>query len=72
MTGMWHKTSSINGPLFSFEVSQSGYGLYVKYLMVGFLAVYAVSMTIQFASYLLSSVADLRQEPGNDPSAPGQ
>ncbi len=69
MTGMWDKTSSINSPLFSFEVSQSGYGLYVKYLMVGFLAVYAVSMIVQFSSYLLDSVADLHQEPGGDQSA---
>ncbi|NNL78249.1 MAG: TRAP transporter small permease subunit [Desulfobacterales bacterium] len=66
MTGMWDKTSSINSPLYSFEVSQSGYGLYVKYLMVGFLAVYAISMIVQFSSYLLDSVADLRQEPGGD------
>jgi len=65
-TGMWFKTSSINAPLYSFEVSQSGYGLYVKYLMVGFLAVYAVSMIIQFSSYLLDKAADLRQEPGGD------
>ena len=66
VTGMWDKTSSINSPLHSFEVSQSGYGLYVKYLMVGFLAVYAVSMIIQFSSYLLDNIADLRQEPGGD------
>ncbi len=66
VTGMWDKTSSINSPLHSFEVSQSGYGLYVKYLMVGFLAVYAVSMIIQFSSYLLDNVAELRQEPGGD------
>lgn len=66
LTGMWYKTSSINSPLYSFEVSQSSYGLYVKYIMVGFLAVYAVSMIIQFCSYLLDKVADLRQEPGGD------
>lgn len=66
MTGMWDKTSSINSPLFSFEVSQSGYGLYVKYLMVGFLAVYAVSMIVQFSSYLLYHVAELGDEPGGD------
>ena len=65
-TGMWNKTSSINAPLYSFEISQSGYGLYVKYLMVGFLAVYGVTMIIQFSSYLLDKVADLRQEPGGD------
>jgi len=66
VTGMWEKTSSINSPLYSFEVSQSGYGLYVKYLMVGFLAVFAVSMIIQFSSYLLDKVADLCLEPGGD------
>jgi TRAP-type mannitol/chloroaromatic compound transport system permease small subunit len=66
ITGMWDKTSSINSPLFSFEVSQSGYGLYVKYLMVGFLAIYAVSMIIQFSSYLLDNIADLSQEPDGD------
>lgn len=66
VTGMWDKTSSINSPVHSFEISQSGYGLYVKWLMVGFLAVYAVSMIVQFASYLLDSVADLRQEPDAD------
>jgi TRAP-type mannitol/chloroaromatic compound transport system permease small subunit len=65
-TGMWYKTSSINSPLYSFEVTQSGYGLYVKYIMVGFLAVFAVSMIIQFCSYLLTNVADLRQEPEVD------
>jgi TRAP-type mannitol/chloroaromatic compound transport system permease small subunit len=68
VTGMWDKTSSINSPLVSFEVSQSGYGLYVKYLMVGFLAIYAMSMIIQFCSYLLDHTANLRQEPKGDGS----
>ncbi len=67
--GMWDKTSSINSPLYSFEISQSGYGLYVKYLMVGFLAIYAISMIVQFTSYLLEKVADLRLEPDGDPLA---
>jgi len=67
-TGMKNKTSSINSPLHGFEVTQSGYGLYVKYLMVGFLAVFAVSMIIQFSSYLLVNVAELRQEPSGDQS----
>ncbi len=64
--GMRNKTSCINSPLYSFEISQSGYGLYVKYIMVGFLVVYAVSMVVQFSSYLLEKVADLRHEPGGD------
>jgi len=65
-TGMWQKGSSINSPLLSFEISQSGFGMYVKYLMAGFLVVFAVSMTIQFMSYFLSSVATLRGESALD------
>ena len=61
--GMWGKGHSINSPLLSFEISQSGYGLYVKYLMVGYLVIFAVSMMVQFCSYLLSNIADLRDEP---------
>ena len=62
LLGMWDKTSSINSPLLSMEVSQSGYGMYVKYLMVGFLAIFAFSMVLQFASYLLKHVGVLRGE----------
>jgi len=62
--GMWTRGSSLNSPLYSFEISQSGYGMYVKYLMGAFLIVYAVTMLIQFASYVLSAAADLRGEPG--------
>ncbi len=59
MQGMGGKGNSINSPLLSYEISQSGYGMYVKYLMAGFLVVFAVTMIIQFSSYLLQSVADL-------------
>jgi TRAP-type mannitol/chloroaromatic compound transport system permease small subunit len=62
--GMGGKANVINNPLLVLEVSQSGYGMYVKYLMAGFLAIYAVSMMIQFTSYLLESVADFFNEPG--------
>jgi glycerol uptake facilitator-like aquaporin len=58
--------SSLNSPLLSFEVYQQGYGMYVKYLMVGFLVVFAVSMMIQFCSYLMNSAADLCKEPDLD------
>jgi len=47
------------------EVTQSGFGMYVKYLMAGFLGVFAVSMMIQFASYLLEGIADRRGDPGH-------
>jgi TRAP-type mannitol/chloroaromatic compound transport system permease small subunit len=60
--GMWDKTSSINSPMLSVEVSQSGYGMYVKYIMVGFLAIFAFSMIIQFSSYLLKHFGVLRGE----------
>jgi len=60
--GMWGKGNSINSPLLSFEISQSGYGLYVKYMMVGYLVIFALSMMVQFSSYLLSNIADLRDE----------
>ncbi|MBB3065699.1 TRAP transporter small permease subunit [Limibacillus halophilus] len=62
--GMWEKSFIINSPLLSYEVTQSGFGMYSKYLMAGFLAIFAVTMMIQFASYLLEGVADARDEPG--------
>lgn len=62
--GMGSKASIINAPLFNFEVTQSGFGLYVKYLMAGFLGIFAISMMIQFVSYLLMAVADWRGDPG--------
>ena len=36
--------------------------MYVKYLMASFLVIYAVSMLVQFGSYLLSSAAVLLGE----------
>ena len=63
--GMDSKNSIINAPLVSLEVSQSGFGMYVKYLMAGFLGVFGVTMMIQFCAYLLESVADYRGDPGS-------
>ena len=60
--GLWSKGSSLASPLLSFEISQSGFGLYVKYLMAGFLIFFATSMAAQFAAYFLESVAVLRRE----------
>jgi TRAP-type mannitol/chloroaromatic compound transport system permease small subunit len=57
--GMDTKQSSLIGPIISFELSQSGYGMYVKYLMAGFLLVFAVSMAFQFVSSILSNIAIL-------------
>ena len=61
MQGMGGRGNSLNSPLLSFEVSQSGYGMYVKYLMAAFLIVFSVSMMIQFVSYLLYNIAQLRE-----------
>ena len=63
VSGMWDKSNLINAPLLTFEVSQSGYGLYVKYLMAGFLLVYALTMMIQFLGYTLRSAAVLAGDP---------
>jgi len=59
MQGMGGRGNSINGPLLSFEVSQSGYGMYVKYLMAGFLIIFSVTMLIQFVSFLLYNISQL-------------
>ena len=59
--GLWTKGSSLASPLLNFEISQSGFGMYVKYLMAGLLVVFALSMAVQFAAYFLESVAVLRR-----------
>jgi len=54
--GMSSKASIINSPLLSFEVTQQGSsGLYVKYLMAAFLAIFALSMLTQFTSYFMKN-----------------
>ncbi|MEM1317381.1 MAG: TRAP transporter small permease subunit [Pseudomonadota bacterium] len=62
--GLGGASAVIYGSVSNFEVSQSGFGLYVKYMMAGFLGVFAITMLIQFVSYFLESVADWRDEPG--------
>jgi TRAP-type mannitol/chloroaromatic compound transport system permease small subunit len=62
--GLSKSSSIIAGPLLTLEVTQSGFGMYIKYLMAGFLGVYALSMAIQFAGYFLEGVADYRGDPG--------
>jgi len=68
--GLWSKGSSLASPLLSFEISQSGFGLYVKYLMAGCLIVFAASMAAQFASYFLENVVVLRGEREPEPKPP--
>ncbi len=54
--GMVNKASIINAPVLSFEITQQGSnGLYLLYLMAIYLAVFGVSMLIQFTSYFMGS-----------------
>ena len=63
--GLNGKTAIINSPVSNFEITQTGsVGMFIKYQMAAFLAVFAISMIIQFVSYLFEAVADYRDEPG--------
>ena len=68
--GLWTKGSSLASPLLNFEISQSGFGMYVKYLMAGLLVIFALSMAAQFTAYFLESVAVLRRTRAGDAPAP--
>ncbi len=69
LQGMAGRGASINSPLLGFEISQSGYGMYVKYLMAGFLLVFAVSMALQFVGAFLDNAAALRDELPESPES---
>lgn len=69
--GMGSKQAIVNSPLKNFEVTQSGTaGMYIKYQMAAFLAIFAITMLIQFVSYMFEAVADARDEPGKREAAP--
>ncbi len=68
--GFKGKASIIYGPLASFEVSQSGFGMYTKYLMAAYLGVFAITMLIQFVSQMFESRADTREDLGARELAP--
>ena len=62
--GLDGKRSIINSPILNFEVTQTGtVGMFIKYQMAGFLAIFAITMLIQFISYYFKSIADYRNEP---------
>ena len=62
--GMGSNQSIVNSPLKVFEVSQAGnVGMFIKYQMAVFIAIFAGTMLIQFVSYFLESIADMRGEP---------
>ena len=60
--GLSGKSSLINSPLLNFETTMSGFGMFVKYLMAGFLLVFALSMLAQFTSYFFGALAVLDGE----------
>jgi TRAP-type mannitol/chloroaromatic compound transport system permease small subunit len=60
--GLWEKTSVLNSPIATFEISQASYGLYIKYLLAAYLVVFALTMVMQFSSYFLKNVAILTGE----------
>jgi len=62
--GFGGKSAIIYGPMANFEVSQSGFGMYTKYWMAGFLGVFAITMLLQFVAQFLESCADYRNDPG--------
>ncbi|MDC0738894.1 TRAP transporter small permease subunit [Cognatishimia sp. SS12] len=79
MTTMWtiiligfgHSRAIINSPLLNFEISQTGSaGMYIKYHMAAYLGIFAITMLIQFVSYLFEAYADYRGEPGAREIAP--
>lgn len=59
--------STLIGPFIRFEQGQQTYGGMTRYTLALFLGVFAVSMLLQFCSYLLKAAADWRGEP--DPNA---
>ena len=60
------KQSIVNAPVVNFEVSQAGpFGMFTKYQMAAFIALFAITMLIEFVSYFFDAVADKRGEPGH-------
>ena len=71
IVGMAGKSSMINAPIRTFEVSQAGFaGMYIKYQMAVFIGLFAITMLIQFVSYFFDAVADRRDEPGRREISP--
>ncbi len=66
LIGMGSRQAILNAPVVYFEVSQTGTaGMFIKYQMAAFLGIFAITMLIQFVSYLFEAVADARKEPGH-------
>lgn len=63
--GLMGQSTIITSAMSNYEISQSQFGMYTKYWMAGYLAVFSATMLIQFAGYLMDAVADLRGQPGS-------
>ena len=59
--GMHCKQCVLNQPIINFETSQSTQGMNIKYLMAGFLIIFALTMLIQFIIYSLRSLEIIRK-----------
>ena len=65
IVGFNGKTAILNKPVLVFEISQAGtVGMFVKYHLAYFLAIFAITMFIQFVSYFLISLADYKGHSG--------
>ena len=69
LLGMGQSTSIITSPILALEITQQGFGMYVKYLMAAMLGVFAVTMAIQFVANFLESIADYCGLPGKQQSS---
>ena len=63
--GLWSESSPFNLAILNFEVTQQGFGMYVKYLMSGFLIVFALSMLFQFSSFIIHYINSLENKLSN-------
>ena len=59
--GMACKQCVLNQPIMNFETSQSTQGMNIKYLMAGFLIIFALTMLIQFVVYFLRSLEIIKR-----------
>ena len=59
--GMACKQCVLNQPIMNFETSQSTQGMNIKYLMAGFLIIFALTMLIQFVVYFLKSLEIIKK-----------
>ena len=60
--GMSCKQCVLNQPIMNFETSQSTQGMNIKYLMAGFLIIFALTMLIQFVVYFLRNLEIVKRK----------